>query len=139
MLNQILLQGRLTAAPEIKYSTNGKAVTAVTLAVERDRVDVNGQRQTDFVTVVMWEGLAERVGRWTTKGQLLTVQGRLQSRIWTNMDGSNRRAWEVVAERVYFIGNARKATSELETCQDQKPLSCVDAFQELADGDDVPF
>lgn len=137
MLNTITIMGRLTATPEIKYSTNNKAVTVVTVAVDRGKRDINGQKQTDFITVVMWEGLAEKVCRWVTKGQMITVQGRLQSREWQNRDGSNRRAWEVIAEKVYFVAEGKR--SETSKIYDPENCSVPADFQELADGDDVPF
>ena len=112
MLNQIILQGRLTKDPEIRYTQSQTPVTTITLAVERDFVQKGDARQTDFVDVVAWSKTAEFVHGNFTKGQLALVTGRLQSRDWTDKDGNKRRQWEVVADRVHFCGKKETQADE---------------------------
>ena len=136
MLNRVIIQGRLTATPELKYTANGKAVTAVNVAVERDKADANGQKQTDFITCVIWGGLAEFVGKWFAKGQMITVEGRMQGRIWQDKDGNNRKTWEIVANAAYFCGNAPE---EKPKQSGREPTYNIGDFEPLSDSDDVPF
>ena len=106
MLNQIVLMGRLTRAPEIRYTDACVPVASFTLAVERD-YGKKDERQTDFIDIVAWRNTAEFVSKYFTKGQLVAVTGRLQIRDWTDADGHKRRNAEVVADRVYFAEGKR--------------------------------
>lgn len=103
MLNQITVQGRLVADPELRMTQNQIAVTTFTLACNRDR----NREETDFVSCVAWRGTAEFTSKFFRKGQLAIVTGRLQSRNWTDRDGNKRTAWEVQADNVYF-GESKK-------------------------------
>ncbi len=103
MLNKILLQGRLVAAPELKHTPNGVAVASFRIAVERDFKDkATGERQADFIAVVAWRQTAEFVSRYFAKGRMAIVEGKLQTRDYTDKDGSRRFVSEVVADSVYF-------------------------------------
>lgn len=102
MLNQITIMGRLTAAPELRRTQDGKAVVSFSLAVERDFKDKDGNRETDFIDVVAWRQTAEFVNRYFGKGSMAVVAGRLQIRQWTDNNGNKRRNAEIVAEHVYF-------------------------------------
>lgn len=102
MLNQITIMGRLTAAPELRRTQDGKAVVSFSLAVQRDFKDKDGNRETDFIDVVAWRQTAEFVSRYFDKGSMAVVSGRLQIRPWTDKDGNKRRSAEIVAEHVYF-------------------------------------
>ncbi|MBF8376456.1 single-stranded DNA-binding protein [Alicyclobacillus mali] len=116
MLNRVILIGRLTADPELRYTSNGTAVTSFTLAVDRMRTNANGERQTDFINVVVWQKLAELVAQYLQKGRMAAVDGRLQIRTYENREGQRVRVAEVVAEGVRFLdrgdsGQAKSATS----------------------------
>lgn len=108
MLNKIVVMGRLVKDPDLRATASGKPVANFTLAVERDR-EVNGERATDFIDCVAWNGTAEFVSKYFRKGSMAVVAGRFQSRKYTDKDGNNRTAWEIVAENVYF-GQAKKET-----------------------------
>ena len=108
MLNKIVVMGRLVKDPDLRATASGKPVSNFTLAVERDR-EVNGERATDFIDCVAWNGTAEFVSKYFSKGSMAVVAGRFQSRKYTDKDGNNRTAWEIVAENVYF-GQAKKET-----------------------------
>jgi single-strand DNA-binding protein len=114
MLNRIILIGRLTRDPELKYTPNGKAVATFTLAVDRFRTKSQGERETDFITIVVWEKQAENCANYLGKGSLAAVDGRLQIRSFEGKDGQRRWMTEVVAETVRFLdkkGESRGAES----------------------------
>ena len=108
MLNKICLQGRLVADPELRHTQNGIAVASFRLAVDRDFKDrETGERKADFINIVAWRQTAEFVSRFLTKGRLAIVEGKLQTRDYTDRDGNRRYATEVVADNVYF-GDSRR-------------------------------
>lgn len=103
MLNCITLMGRLVADPELRATTAGISVASFRLAVDRDFADrQTGQRQTDFIDIVAWRTTADFVSRYFRKGQLVAVQGALQSRNYEDKQGNKRTAWEVQADKVHF-------------------------------------
>lgn len=108
MLNRIILMGRLARDPELRRTQNGTAVTSFTLAVERDFKAQSGEKETDWIDIVVWRGTAEFVSKYFTKGRMAVVEGRLQIRDWVDKDGGKRRSAEVVADSVYF-GDSKKA------------------------------
>ncbi len=112
MLNRIILMGRLCADPELRRTQNGTAVTSVTLAVDRDFKSQNGEKETDFIDIVAWRGTAEFVSKYFRKGRMAIVEGRLQIRDWTDMEGNKRRSAAVVADSVYFGDSKRDAASD---------------------------
>lgn len=107
MLNKIFIMGRLTRDPELRRTQNGTAVAGFALAVDRDYKNADGTKETDFIEVVAWRSSAEFVSKCFTKGRMAIVEGRLQSRDWTDKDGNKRRNAEVVADNVYF-GDSKK-------------------------------
>ena len=108
MLNKIVIQGRLCSTPELRHTQAGKAVTSVTLAVDRDFKGQNGEKETDFIDIVAWGNTAEFLSSYFSKGRLAVAEGRLQIRDWTDKDGGKRRSAEIVAERVYFADSKRE-------------------------------
>ncbi len=101
MLNNIIIMGRLTRDPELRYTQSGLPVASYTVAVDRDYSQ--GQRQeTDFIDCVAWRQGAEFIAKYFNKGQMIVVEGRLQSRKWTDRDGNNRISWEILANHNYF-------------------------------------
>ena len=103
MLNRIVLIGRLTADPELRYTNSGTAVATFTLAVDRARPNQNGERETDFINIVVWQKQAETCAQYLHKGRLAAVDGRLQIRSYENREGQKVRVAEVVAESVRFL------------------------------------
>ncbi len=103
MLNNIVLVGRLTADPEIRYTQSGIAQCRFTLAVERNFKNAAGERDTDFIYVVAWRKAAEIIGQYVAKGNLFGVRGSLQSRKYQDKDGNNRTAFEVIVEDFQFL------------------------------------
>ena len=107
MLNKGILMGRLTRDPELRHTQSGTAVCSFTLAIDRDRKDANGEKQTDFIDCVAWGKQAEFVAQWFSKGMMAIVVGRIQSRKWQDQNGNNRTAIEINCEEVSF-GETKK-------------------------------
>ena len=111
MLNHIVIMGRLARDPELRHTQSGVAVASFRLAVDRDFKDKNtGERATDWIDVVAWRQTGEFVSRYFTKGRMMVVDGRLQSRKWEDRDGNRRTSIEVVADSCYF-GDSKKESS----------------------------
>lgn len=111
MLNTITLMGRLVRDPEMRRTQSDVPVASFTLACDRDFKDkATGEKQTDFIDIVVWRNTAEYVSRYFTKGRMAVVEGRLQIRDWTDKEGHKRRTAEVVADNIYF-GDSRKDTA----------------------------
>jgi single-strand DNA-binding protein len=132
MLNEIILQGRLTETPELKTTNNGKRVTSFSLAVERD-FSTGDYKETDFINIVAWNKTAEFITKYFAKGKQMIVKGSLQVRKYQTQNGENRYATEVLADKVYFCGDKEK-TSQGESYNDNNE------FVDISDGDeDLPF
>ena len=107
MLNHIVIMGRLTRDPELRYTQSQIPVASFTLAVDRDYGGRDGaERQTDFIDVVAWRNTADFVSRYFTKGRMAVIDGRLQLRDWTDREGNRRRSAEILANSVNF-GDSR--------------------------------
>ncbi|MCL2816957.1 MAG: single-stranded DNA-binding protein [Clostridiales bacterium] len=103
MLNRIILIGRLTKDPELRYTPSGAAVASFSLAVDRNFKSASGERETDFINIVAWRQLGEHCSKYLSKGKLAAVEGRLQIRSYEAKDGQKRQAAEVVADDVRFL------------------------------------
>lgn len=104
-MNSVIIKGRLTADPELKYTqTNNTAVASFSVAVNR-RFAQEGQQDTDFFNVTAWSKTGEFVSKYFKKGQEILVQGRLQQRSWETDSGEKRYAVDIVAEQVEFCGS----------------------------------
>jgi len=101
-LNRVVLIGRVVAPPEMRYTTNGKAVASFRLAVDR-RGRGDGESTADFIPVVAWERTAEICGEFLTKGKLVAIEGRLQTRTYETKDGQKRSAFDVVATEMQML------------------------------------
>lgn len=130
MLNNVVLMGRLTRDPEIRHTQSGIPVANFSLAVERDYAPQQGEKAVDFINCVAWRSTAEIIGKHVTKGQLIVINGRLQTREWTDQSGGKRYATEVVAENMYFTGKREQSGEQQGSTSD---------FVELDDDDDTPF
>lgn len=104
-MNKVVLSGRLTHDPEVRFTQSGKAVTAFNIAVNRFHGE---QEQVDFIPIVTWERLAETCGNNLVKGRRVLVAGRLQIRSYETTSGERRKVAEVVASRVEFMDGKKK-------------------------------
>ena len=112
MLNHIVIMGRLTRDPELRYTQSNTPVTSFRVAVDRDFAPRDGgERQTDFIDCVAWRNQAEFVSKYFQKGSMIIVSGRLQIREYTDKDGNRRNAAEIVAENIHF-GESRRSRDE---------------------------
>lgn len=111
MLNHLTIMGRLCADPELRRTQGGVAVCNARIAVERDYADQSGERATDFYDVVAWRGTAEFLCKYFEKGRRVVLDGRLQTRTWTDQEDHKRVNVEIVAESVYFADSKPAETS----------------------------
>ena len=112
MLNKIIIMGRLTRDPELRRTGSGTAVTSFSLACDRDFKSRSGDKETDFIEVVAWKNTAEFVSKYFSKGRMAVVEGRLQTRDWTDREGGKRVATEIVAGNVYFADSKRSESND---------------------------
>lgn len=146
--NQVILMGNLTRDPELRQTPNGHSVASFGLALNRSYKgsDGNWQEATDFIDVVAWGPLGERVSQYLAKGRQCLVNGRLQSRSW-EQDGQKRSKVEVVAQDVTFIGGPGGSGDGGSTSTPAKPTSSAkkddvvieDIGDEPINLDDIPF
>ena len=107
MLKHIVIMGRLTRDPELRYTQSQIPVASFRVAVDRD-FGRGEERQTDFIDCVAWRSTGEFVSKYFQKGSMAVVSGRLQMRDWTDKDGNKRTSAEVVADNVYFGESKRR-------------------------------
>ena len=139
MFNTVILTGRLTADPELKTTPNGVSVTTFSIAVDRGYKQ-GEERQADFINIVAWRSSAEFVSKYFKKGEMIGIEGSIQTRKYTDKNGNNRTAFEVVANNVQFVGGKRQ---ENTGAAEPDPLATlagnIDSFEQQDNGDDLPF
>lgn len=108
MLNHITIMGRLTRDPELRMTQSKTPVASFTVACDRDYAAQGEERSVDFIDCVAWKAGAEFVNKYFRKGQMIVVDGRLQSRKWEDRDGNKRTSWEIVANQCYFGESKRE-------------------------------
>lgn len=123
MLNRVILIGRLTRDPELRYTPAGVAVTQFTLAVDRPFTSQGGEREADFIPVVTWRQLAETCANYLRKGRLTAVEGRIQVRNYENNEGRRVYVTEVIADNVRFLESNRDAGSGGGGAREEAPFS----------------
>jgi single-strand DNA-binding protein len=155
LLNRVILIGRLTRDPELRYTPSGVAVTQFSLAVDRQFTNQQGQREADFINIVTWRQLAETCANYLRKGRLTAVEGRIQIRNYENNEGKKVYVTEVVADNVRFLessgSNQREESSSSKQRDDasgynrnsgtrgnQDPFSDDGKPIDISD-DDLPF
>ena len=135
MFNLVVLTGRLTADPELKTTPNGVSVTSFSIAVQRKQKNSNGEYETDFINIVAWRQTAEFITKHFTKGSMIGIEGSIQTRQYTDKNGNNRTAFEVVANNVQFVGAKEKSDENKDVLNDFS-----EHLQELNEADDdLPF
>lgn len=145
MLNRVILIGRLTQDPELRYTGSGTAVASFTLAVDRMRTSQSGERETDFINIVVWQKQAELCAQYLHKGRLAAVDGRLQIRSYENREGQKVRVAEVVAESVRFLDRGDNSSSGSSSGYSQGPGQSQNASRQVPEPkrtprfDDDPF
>ncbi len=145
MLNKAILVGRLVADPEMRVLSNGVNVASFRIAVDRP-YSKGGERKTDFINITCWRQQAEFVCRYFQKGSDIAVDGSIQTRDYTDKDGNRRYAFEVVADRVSFVGrkNANPQPAGMaEPAQSEGGVTYASGgagdFELVEGDDDLPF
>lgn len=134
-MNKIILIGRLTKDPDLRYTQNGKAVCSFTLAVDRP-YSKDGEQEADFINIVAWNKSGENAAKYLAKGRQAAVEGRLQIRTYDGDDGKKRWVTEVVADRVEFLGgNSGGGNGSKQKADDLEDFGYEVQFDE----EEVPF
>jgi single-strand DNA-binding protein len=144
MLNVVALMGRLTTDPELKHTQSNIAVTSFSIAVDRTFVKQGSERQADFINIVCWRGTAEFVCKYFKKGQLLAVDGSIQTRRYEDNQGNKRTAFEIVANNVHFAESKRDPNRSEGHPGENLPAPSFIAgdagdFEEIHGDDELPF
>ena len=128
MINNVVLLGRIPAAPELKQTTSGTSVTAFCIAVDRRFQQKDGEKQTDFINCVAWRNTAEFITRYFNKGDMIAVTGEIQTRKFQDKSGNNRVAVEIVVDNASFCGGKNSGGN------DNAPK-----YEDADINDDLPF
>ena len=130
MINSICLVGRMTKDAELRYTPSNVAVATFTLAVNRNRKNENGEREADFINVVIWRQQAENLANWAKKGALIGVTGRIQTRSYDNQQGQRVYVTEVVAESFQLLESrtAREGQGDNYNSPHQAPAQSTPNF-----------
>ncbi|MCR5741823.1 MAG: single-stranded DNA-binding protein [Gammaproteobacteria bacterium] len=147
MINRVILVGRLTKDPELRYTTSNTPVVSFTVAVSRPFVNQGtGEREADFIPVVLWRKQAENVKKFLTKGSLCGVEGRIQTRTYDDQSGVRHYVTEVLADNVYFLDSKNQnQDTNLDFSQPQENKKSDDDDDEFKysnvkfSENDVPF
>ncbi len=140
MFNLVVLTGRLTADPELKTTANGLSVTTFSIAVDR-RYRSGEERQTDFINIVAWRQTAEFITKYFKKGNLIGIEGSIQTRRYQDKNGNNRVAFEVVVNNVQFVESKRDNAPVSEGEPASFSNADIDDFTAVDDSadSDLPF
>ena len=142
MFNIVVLTGRLTADAELKTTPNGIPVTAFSIAVNRN-YRAGEEQQTDFINIVAWRQRAEFITKYFKKGDMIGIEGSIQTRKYQDKNGNNRTAFEVVVNNAQFVESKRNGNNVNIEGEEQPQYNnnTADDFTEIggADDDDLPF
>lgn len=131
-MNKVILVGNLTRDPESSQTSSGVSVCKFSMAVNRNYTNANGERDTDYINILTWRGLADNCAKYCTKGMKVGICGSLQTRSYEASDGNKRYITEVVADEVEFIGGNKNEgqepkqtvkTGSKKTAQDLQPIN----------------
>lgn len=141
-MNKVILMGRLTKDPEIRYTpTANKAVCQFTLAVDRRFSRQGEEKQADFIPIVTWEKTAEFCNSYFRKGRQVAVVGRIHNRTWDDAEGKRHYITEVIADEAYFADSKRddSASGLPQPAASAGQQDGADGFYPLDDSDELPF
>jgi len=135
-MNRVMLIGRLTAKPELRYTASNVPYARFSLAVNRSFSNQNGERETDFINIIIWRKQAENVCNFLDKGSLVSVEGRIQTGSFNDKDGNKRYTTDVVADNVQFLESKQQSQRRAE--ESVSPYDYQDAPAGM-DVDSDPF
>lgn len=134
--NKVILGGRLTATPELKTTPSGVSVCSFSVAVARK----TNREETDFISCVAWRQTAEFISKYFAKGSSVCVTGAIQTRTWQDQNGGKRYATELIVDEAYFVdGKNDAAPSAPAEASNAPEANAAPNFEELADGEELPF
>ncbi|MCG8499298.1 MAG: single-stranded DNA-binding protein [Firmicutes bacterium] len=141
MLNKVILMGRLTKDPELRYTASNIPVCNFTLAVDRNYARQGEEKQTDFIRIIAWRNTAEFVGKYYRKGLQVVVSGRIQTSTWDDQDGKRHFVTEVVTDETYFADSKRDTdnTNRFNSQPANEISQEVEGFMPVEADDDLPF
>lgn len=145
MLNRCVLMGRLVADAELKRTASDISVTSFTIAVDRGYVRPGEERQADFIDCVAWRQTAEFISKWFSKGSMIAIEGKLQTRMWEDKQGNKRKSVEVVIDNAFFAESKKSSQGGQSMTSNSAPAPfSMDAggnqFSELEiDDGELPF
>ena len=144
-MNNVSLIGRLTAAPELKYTQSNTAYTRFSVAVDRSYAKQGEERQTDFINIAAWGKTAEFVCKYFMKGQRIGITGEIRTGSYTDQNGNKRYTTDVVASGVYFCESKSNSTSNVSAAPPQntrpasQPTASHSEYVEMPPFEDLPF
>lgn len=138
-MNACILMGRLTADPELNKTPSGVSVTTFTVAVTRSYVKQGEERQSDFIECVAWRSTADFICKYFRKGQMIAVQGSIQTRSYQDKHGNKRRAVEVHVDKADFCGDGKKGETSRYPDFNGFSQGSAEDFAEVGDNGDLPF
>lgn len=131
-INNVVIMGRVCETPTLKTTSSGLSVTSFTVAVDRRFQKQGEEKQTDFLNVVAWRQAADFVCKYFNKGDMIAVQGELQTRRYEDKDGNKRTATEIIADNVSFCGGKKESA--------QAAAQTGESYDDYAgNDDDLPF
>lgn len=131
-MNRVILTGRLTKDPELTTTTNGINVCRFALAVDRKFTNENGEKEADFINIVVWRGLAENCNKYLRKGNKAGIVGSIQTRTYDDREGNKRYATEVVADEVEFLSSPNENENKPKY-ESQKRQETMKGFEPIDD------
>lgn len=137
-MNTVCLIGRLTFSPELKATLSGVSVTHLQVAVDRSYQPKGEERKADFIDVTAWRQTAEFINRYFHKGDMIAIEGSIQTSNYTDRDGNKHKSVTVVANNVSFCGSKNEQGSKNNAAQGY-PNAVPQDFEEIVDDDDLPF
>ncbi len=142
-MNKVFLIGRLTRDPELRYTGSNTAVASFSIAVNRNFTNQSGEREADFINIVVWRKQAENVKNYLTQGSQVAIDGRIQTRSYDDQDGKKRYVTEVVADNVEFLGsknsNSQSNNSSSSASSEPTPYDFGGSEQTTTAVDSNPF
>ena len=138
-MNRVMLIGRLTAKPELRYTGSNIPYARFSVAINRTFSNSQGQRETDFINVIIWRKQAENVCNFLDKGSLVSVEGRLQSNSYDDKDGNKRYSLDVVADNVQFLESKSQSQNRQNSNPSVTPYDYQDVPMNDVSVDNDPF
>ena len=127
-MNKVFLIGRLTRDPELRYTGNNTAVASFSIAVNRNFTNQSGEREADFINIVVWRKQAENVKNYLSQGSQVAIDGRLQTRSYDDQNGNKRYVTEVIADNVEFLGSKNSQSSGQTTSSSSEAFTSLYVF-----------